>query len=369
MRIASWIVCIVLAVPALAHAYPQYQLRADATCTGCHLSPAGGGLLSENGLAVAETSSWSGGDPAFLHAIVEPPGWLQLGGEVRFASGMSSSGTPRFAAFPMQVALGAAATVGAFSLVANGGLRGPKGTGSTASVVASAFWSPEHYAMWRQNPDSTEGFYARVGRFSPVFGLRAAEHVAYSQRFGGAPLFDQTYGAAAEYVSQLFEVHATGFLEDPIGNTATRGDGGALYAEVRPTGRIAIGLEGKYVTRDEARTGYVGVTGKLWLEQADVLLEGEAEIIRRTFPSVDRSTGYVGYVRASKPLGHGLALDLGVGHYQADKRIDATRQAFDLDLHWFQSSHLEWLLTTRLELVDGGSTRGGYVLGQIHYRL
>lgn len=369
MRIFHLIICLVLAVPTLAHAYPQLQLRVDATCSGCHISPAGGGLLSENGMTVAENSSWSGGDPAFLHGVFEPPSWLQLGGEVRFASGMASSGTPQFAAFPMKVDLGAAVNVGAFSLVASGGLRGPDEAGSTGSVVASAFWSPEHYAMWRQNPHSTEGFYVRAGRFSPVFGLRSAEHVAYSQRFGGGKLFDQTYGLAAEYVSSLFEVHATGFLQDTIGNTSTRGDGGALYAEVRPTGRIAVGLEGKYETRDEARTGYVGVTGKLWLEEVDVLLEAEAEIIRRRFPSVDHATGYVGYLRASKPLPYGLALDLGLGHYQADKRIDATRQAFDLDVHWFQSSHLEWLLTTRLELVDGGSTRGGYVLGQIHYRL
>ena len=41
-------VVVTLAVIGLAHradAYPQYQLGRDATCTGCHLSPAGGGLL------------------------------------------------------------------------------------------------------------------------------------------------------------------------------------------------------------------------------------------------------------------------------------------------------------------------------------
>ena len=37
-------------VGGTAHAYPQFQMSRDQTCTGCHLSPSGGGLLNENGL-------------------------------------------------------------------------------------------------------------------------------------------------------------------------------------------------------------------------------------------------------------------------------------------------------------------------------
>jgi len=74
---------------------------------------------------------------------------------------------------------------------------------------------------------------------------------------------------------------------------------------------------------------------------------------------------------ASHPLGSGLMLDLGVGHFTQDLQVKGLfRDALDVNLHWFQTAHLEWLATTRLELLDAAShTSGGYALLQIHYRL
>src|SRR5678815_1335285 len=51
--IALGVALLVVAAPRAA-AYPQYQLSRDQTCTSCHVSPAGGGLLTENGYNVAE---------------------------------------------------------------------------------------------------------------------------------------------------------------------------------------------------------------------------------------------------------------------------------------------------------------------------
>ena len=84
-----------------AHAYPQYQLARDATCTGCHLSPAGGGLLNENGLGVAEAESWKGTDPTFFYGA-SLPDWLQMSGDIRGAAGAVGNGALGAAAYPMQ---------------------------------------------------------------------------------------------------------------------------------------------------------------------------------------------------------------------------------------------------------------------------
>ena len=75
-----------------ADAYPQYQLSHDTTCTGCHLSPAGGGLLNENGFNVSESEAWKPGDSAFFYGKVDPPAWLKLGGDVRGAAGAVDNG-------------------------------------------------------------------------------------------------------------------------------------------------------------------------------------------------------------------------------------------------------------------------------------
>ena len=50
-----------------AHAYPQFELSKDQSCAGCHISPSGGGPLSENGLAVAESISKFGMAPEFMY--------------------------------------------------------------------------------------------------------------------------------------------------------------------------------------------------------------------------------------------------------------------------------------------------------------
>jgi hypothetical protein len=50
--------------------------------------------------------------------------------------------------------------------------------------------------MWRTNPGTPFGLFVRAGRFMPVFGLRFAEHPMYTRRFGGTPLYGDTYGAA-----------------------------------------------------------------------------------------------------------------------------------------------------------------------------
>lgn len=358
---------VVTALVRVADAYPQYQLSRDPTCTGCHRSPAGGGLLDENGLAVAEATAARAGAAGFLHGAIELPGWLQLGGDARFAAGAVGHGALGGAAYPMQAELGASLGAGSFSLELTGGLRRPSEDASALHVL----WSREHYAMWRQHPDSPYGAYLRLGRFMPVFGLRLAEHAIYTERYGGLPLYGEAYAAAVEYVAPGYEVHATGFVHDPIGSAVEHGDGGALYAEVRLGGHASIGGEAKYAGSADQHVTYAGITGKLYVERAELLLEAEAELIHQQIVAGGAINQVAGYLLASRPIADGWLLDVGVGHYtQATSVAGLYRDCVDANLHWFTTPHLELLATTRLELLDHGvGPTGGYALLQVHYRL
>jgi hypothetical protein len=366
MRIIVISVVLVVVYAQRAEAYPQYQLVGDATCTGCHLSPAGGGLLNENGLSVAETESWKGGDPDFVHGRLPSPGWLTLGGDVRGAAGTADNGAMAGAAYPMQAELYAAAHTRGFTLHATGGLRRPQEGGSAAHV----FWSREHYVMWQQRPGGNDGLYVRAGRFMPVYGLRLAEHVVYTQRFGGYPLYGETYGLAIEYVTPRFEAHATGFVHDSIASAAEHGDGGAFYGEVRLGEHAALGAEAKYAGDDDLHRTYGGMTGKLYLPGAELLLLAEAQVVHQKVVATDRTYDQLlGYVLASRPLVQAWLLDVGVGHYTQDTDVKGNyRDCLDVNVHWFATSHIELLATTRLELVSSGPN-GGYALAQLHYRL
>jgi len=359
------VLALVLGLAGVADAYPQYQLSRDQTCSSCHLSPAGGGLLNENGIGAAATIASHEVSPELLHGAVEPPDWLTLGGDARFAAGPVDAETLTGAAYPMQAEVYASIAHGGLSLELTGGLRRRLDGGSPLHVA----WSREHYAMWRQHPDTPFGLYVRAGRFMPVFGLRLAEHAVYTQRYGGMPLYGEAYGGAIEYVGERFEVHATGFVHDPIATQVEHGDGGALYSELRLGSHAAIGIEGKYSGAADLRETYGGVTGKLYLPSIDVLLQSEVEVIHRKIMAGGTQNQVVGYLLGSRELATGWLLDLGIGHFTQDVDVSRLyRDCVDANLHWFWTSHLELLLTTRVERLGAGPS-GGYALGQVHYRL
>jgi hypothetical protein len=378
--IASAFVGVVLGlIGGTAAAYPQFQLARDQTCTGCHISPAGGNLLNENGLSQSEAMSQFGTAPEFFYNKLGTPDWLVLGGDLRGAAGFFQTPEKSIAAFPMQIEVYASVLFGNFSLHVNAGPR-PSQVGG--NKLATSFWSREHYLMWKQNKDDNYGLYARVGRFMPVMGLRLAEHPVYTRRFGGTQLYADTYGAAVEYVDAQFEAHATGFIEDPVIDPVSHSSGAAAYAELRLGEHAAVGAESMYEHTADDQTFRVGATAKVYIPGPDLLFQAEGQFVNQlvnktpTNPFGGAPKGLVGYVLASHMLGTAFLVDVGYGFYDSNFRIkNLDRDCFDLNLHWFTTSHLEIMLNARLELIgydgDGhaGGPAGAYALIQGHYRL
>jgi hypothetical protein len=359
------IIVVLLATSGVASAYPQFQPSSDITCTGCHISPDGAGLLNENGHNVLDSLAWKQWNNEFFYGKVPTPDWLQLGGDFRGAAGVFVKDEVAPGAFPMQLDVQARAAKGAFSAYVVTGFRPYNASASPLHVI----WPREHYLMWQQKPDENYGFYVRAGHMMPTFGLRLAEHVVYTQLRGGRPLFHEVYALQASWVTVPFEVHASGFIHDPYGDPAELGDGASLYAEARIGTHAAVGTSGKLTITDEETVRYTGLTGKVYLEGADITLLAEGQLVHRDVKAAnDDLNQLVGYVMASKPLPKNLQLDVGIGHFTQDTRVKGLfRDCIDANLHWYMSTHVELLLTTRLELVDGGGS--GYALTQLHYRL
>jgi hypothetical protein len=362
------VIALVLAGSGVASAYPQFQLARDQTCTACHLSPAGGGLLSENGLATSESISEFGTAPELMYKAIPTPAWLELGGDLRGATGLDAHPARDFVLFPMQAELNAAATYDAFSLHVTAGARDPQ-YGRTAATL---FSSREHWLQWAQKPGETSGLFVRAGRFMPVFGLRYVEHPAYDRRYGGTPLYGEAYAVAAEYIDPAYEVHATGFIHDPLfPDSIERGNGATLYAELRLAETTSVGVEGKYDATADDRKLYSGVTAKHFFADPQILVEGELQLVHQKVDLGGANNQLVGYLLGSWFVGS-LMIDLGLGAYEPDVKVRyLDQEAVDLNVHWFATSHIELLLVNRfqmLELGEGGLS-SGYSLLQLHYRL
>jgi len=365
---------LVAAASRVAEAYPQFQLSRDQTCTGCHISPAGGNLLNENGHTVAESTSQLGTAPEFFYGKIPLPDWLVLGGDLRGAAGYIKTPEEALVGFPMQIELYINAKFGPISIHINGGPRPP----TLGNENATRVWSREHYLMWQQKPDENEGLYVRAGRFMPVMGLRLAEHPLYTRRYGGTQLYADTYGLAVEYVAPKFEAHVTGFIKDPVIDPVENANGGAAYVETRLSETVAIGAEGMYKQTADDKQFHIGLVGKLYLPGPDLLFQTEIQFVNQlvdktpTNPVGGAPKGFVGMLMVSRMLGDFLLLDVGLGHYDSNFRIaNLDRDCVDLNLHYFMTSHLELVLNARYEMIGfgKGGEDGAYALAQLHYRL
>jgi hypothetical protein len=372
--VISMVLAAGLAVPAgTAHAYPQFQMSRDQTCTGCHVSPAGGGLLNENGLATAETISQMGTAPEFFYGKIPLPSRLVLGGDLRGASGFVQSPEMLLASFPMQIEMYGHLTIGAGFSVYGG--FGPRVTQFENESVTRV-WSREHYLMWSQNPGEAAGMFVRAGRFMPVFGQRLVEHPVYTRKWGGTPLYADTYGLALEYIHPRFEVHATGFVDENtrlhVIDAPEHNDGVALLAELRLSEKFSLGAEGMYThsPNDEKYRG--GLLAKLYMPGPDMMLQFEGQFVNQLIGSRGAPKQLVTYLQASKWLDPAFMIDVGLGFFYENLHIATLhRECVDLNFHWFTTSHIEAIFTGRFETLAFGAAgpNAAYALAQLHYRM
>lgn len=365
MTARAWILAILL-VGALAHsagAYPHFQLSSGSgKCSQCHVDPAGGGLLSPWGQSEYGDALAMGGDGSFLHGLVTLPDAIQIGGDLRVAALANDVGSKdgiELAAFPMQLDLAMRVATGPISFVVVGGARGRVRSGASASAgsaasevpetsLASYVISREHYVMWR--PEEM-GPYVRAGRFAAPFGLRIADHTTYVRRFTGYNLMEETYGVSGGFVNETLEVHATGFVFDPLQGAAREELGGALMFEVQPSSMGVVGVSARAGIADTTRLS-AGVHAKLWLDGAKLLLQGEAVGVRELFEGPGDRWQAVGYVGPTVVVTRGLYTGVAYQVFAEDVEVRAvTRHSGDAWLSWFPTAHVELMWTARAQFL------------------
>jgi hypothetical protein len=104
----------------------------------------------------------------------------------------------------------------------------------------------------------------------------------------------------------------------------------------------------------------------------ETLLMFEAQYIYQAIEPLGAPNQIVGGLIASRFFGPAIMLDVGLNYFNENVRItELSREAADLNLHWFPTSHLELILTNRFEMLafGNGGKSGGYSLIQVHYRL
>jgi hypothetical protein len=374
-----------------AHAYPQFQFSSGTTrCSQCHYSPDGGGLITSWGRDESGDTISLGGDGAFLHGLWEPPSWLALGADIRVVAPLvNASGgpqSPTISVFPMQTDGYARFAFGdQVSLYLQGGIRGDVGFDEKFSnrvdSVAERLISNDHYLMWR--PSAT-GPYARAGKFFATYGLRFVEHIFFVQRYTGFDLYQETYNLAGGYVAEDWELHMTLFAPPPesfpdalqsVAPTSNRLSGFAAYAEKRWNAMAMLGVQARFGSSSEVSQYQGGAVGKLWLDQAKMLVLGEADIIRRmTDNGAHGVNQFVSYLGPTFFPTRGLMAGIAYERYQEDLSLSGTgRNALDVEVNFFPWAHFEVVGFARYQFFGPGAAANeasaSLFMLQLHYYL
>jgi hypothetical protein len=378
MRLAivtAGVVGIALATAGAASAYPQFQLSTGSDrCSACHVSPDGGGLLTDFGRSEAGDTVSLRGDGGLLHGAWDPPSWFQLGGDFRLAFGVKQIPDldPNLLAFPMQADIYPRLAAGPISLSITVGLDGSARGREDGTNPLSYVVSREHFLMYQAH---TDGLYIRAGRFYPVYGVRTHDHTAYPRRHLDMYLLEEPYALGAGFTHGLWEAHVTGFMGNriPFTGAGAVADGGAVYVERQSAdSTTAIAGQARVMLSPDDRKYAVGAVGKLWMPGPKLMFLAELDLQRQNFTHADFGRfQLVAYLQATRLFLPGLMIGATVQRWAPDLALrGSTRNAFELNVQVFPWAHTEAHLLTRIEATGGDTTRPNLlVLLQLHYYL
>ena len=361
---------LLVIAPGTAEAYPQFQFSTgNSTCTPCHFSPVGGGLIADWGRDEAGDSISMGGDGRFLHGLWVPPEWLALGVDIRFAGGLKNTDAESESLlFPMQGDLYLRGQFKDFSAYfASGACCSAREPMNGES--APKFFAREFYVMYRP---STASYYVRAGRFYTPFGLRHQDHTMYVRRDNGQYLGEETITLSGGYSGSDWDVHLGLFTPDPVQTpTRQRSSGFSVLYENRLAedngswgGHLKVDL-GDHNTRFTA-----GALGKYWLAKPGIMLLAELDSTLETFAGAgDPRVQALAHLNATYFLTTGVMLGVTLEHYDTDLKIGSTeRDSFALTAQVFPRAHFEVMALARYEVISD-SSNAAIALLMLHYYL
>jgi hypothetical protein len=197
---------LLIFVSAKSWAFPENVRHGYFSCTACHVSPSGGGVLTPYGrsLSAELMSTWGTAKTSgFLFSNNEDekrnPPWFRAAALMRGVQTYRNSPTVEKATLiPMQADVEGGVDFEKVAVIVTGGYRS---NGRTQDL--NEFFSRRHYVLYR----FSDTWSARVGKYIFSFGLNEPDHIVATRRGLGWDQGTESYNLEANY--QLEKVTAT----------------------------------------------------------------------------------------------------------------------------------------------------------------
>lgn len=207
IKYASWFIRFLILQIAFhsgtALAFPELFRLGYHSCSSCHVSPSGSGVLTDYGKSIASeisTLNWEGSGRSDYGLFQKLPeswqNWFDVGGDSRYIEFQRDK---TFQKFAMQRELeGAVHLNSRMSVVASVGLFGPNGEKAYR----------KQYILYKFN----ENIRIRLGKFTPAYGILQPDHTIITRRGLGFDALKETYNGEWSFTSGLGEVFITGSM-------------------------------------------------------------------------------------------------------------------------------------------------------------
>lgn len=192
-----------LLFPFLSFGFPETSRHGYISCSACHYSPSGRGLLTPYGKTISKElySAFRGSEASSDELADQKPLW-QIGGQFRLLQFFSQTATLEKARFfPMQSEIEGAIDTDTWAAVASIGAWKP--VDATDSRFRSYFRN--HYLMYRPN----EQFIVRLGHFRISHGLGLPDHTILTYQSLGWTHSHETYNAELTYLNDDLVLHSS----------------------------------------------------------------------------------------------------------------------------------------------------------------
>lgn len=248
------------------YAYPEMIKHNYQSCTACHFSPSGGGILNSYGKVISKellpTINLYKEDPD------EEEKWFHIAGKSRNIQLNQENDIMKSKAFiPMQLDLETAAVIKNWVITTTAGLYKPRGKSESESVLISR----RHYVMYRG-----ENFNIRAGRFYPTFGILTPDHSKLVKRSIGFDQGRETYNVEASYVYETYEFALAGIIARATQEDIYSSEGYTLSISKNLGDSYKVGIHNMNIKdinierQATSLTGSLGITEKLYIMSENI---------------------------------------------------------------------------------------------------
>lgn len=326
-----------------AFAFPENVRHGYFSCTACHVSPSGGGVLTPYGRSLSSElmSTWGTTKTSgFMFSNPEDESklqWLRSQLFLRAVQTYRDTAKVEKAQFiPMQADLEIGADTEKFAIISTFGYRA-----NDDSKNLKEFFSRSHYVLYR----FTEQLIGRAGKFMQSFGLNGPDHISATRRGLSWDQGSESYNLEMNSLGDNFN-HTLTLISNSPEEKAVKKDQG-------------ISINSSYFWREKSRLGMSAFQGRqsdfertvfgpyLTLSLSEKFyLNSEVFFQDKTAKATSvHEKGYATFSRLSYEAIKGLTPFVQFDRsYLNDSDRDSQFDSYGLGVHWLPHSHFDFML-------------------------